>query len=146
MDNWAIWALVALVAFLLEIFTAGFAIFCVTIGALAASVFVYFTGAAFAWQLLIFSLFTALSLLFIRPVVVRLFERKSDIGREARTNLDALIGRRAKVSQRFTNGEGRVVLDGDDWRAELMDGEDIEIGERVEVVRVESVILIVKRV
>jgi membrane-bound ClpP family serine protease len=40
---------------------------------------------------------------------------------------------------------GRVVVDGVDWKARSVDGEDIAEGEKVEIVEIDSIVLIVKK-
>jgi membrane protein implicated in regulation of membrane protease activity len=42
--------------------------------------------------------------------------------------------------------KGRVKLAGDDWRAESFDNAPIDLGKQVEVVKVNSTILIVKTI
>jgi membrane protein implicated in regulation of membrane protease activity len=63
-----------------------------------------------------------------------------------KTNVDALIGKTAKVIVAIDNskGEGRVTIEGDDWRAENINSEILPIGEKVKILQVESTILIVQ--
>jgi membrane protein implicated in regulation of membrane protease activity len=65
-----------------------------------------------------------------------------------RTNIDALVGQRGKVTQDFEHGLrlGRVSVAGDDWRAECINDQPLRIGDLIEVVRVDSNTLIVKPV
>ncbi len=142
MHAWILWAAVTLLALLIEVLTLGFAVICFAIGALAACL-VAFAGLNLVVQLATFSIVTIVTLVAIRPLVLRYFAR-SKAGIE--TNANALVGRRATVTQEISSGVGRVSIDGDDWKAEIEDESDvILVGERVEIVRVESVILIVKR-
>ncbi len=143
MELWAIWAIIGLVALLIEILTVGFAVICFTIGAFVAAVAAW-CGVTGLWQLALFSVVTILSLIVVRPLMMRLFAK----GKGAvPTNVDALAGRRAVVTTRIVDGEGRVSVDGDDWRAQTEDVDcAIEVGTRVEIVRVESVVLIVKTI
>jgi membrane protein implicated in regulation of membrane protease activity len=66
-------------------------------------------------------------------------------GPDVRTNVDALVGQRGKVTQDFDPGLrlGACSVAGDDWRAECND-KPLRVGDLVEVVRVESNTLIVK--
>jgi membrane protein implicated in regulation of membrane protease activity len=43
-----------------------------------------------------------------------------------------------------SKGEGRVTIEGDDWRAENINSEILPIGEKVKILQVESTILIVQ--
>lgn len=139
---WHIWIIVALVFFIIEIFTSGFAVACFTAGALAAAV-----GAAFSlslwWQIALFALFSFIAFVFIRPLILKLFF-KEKAGKK--TNAEALVGKRGKVSADIDprTGSGRVAIDGDDWKAVSADGGFIPKGTAVEVVSIDSIILTVK--
>ena len=143
MEVWHIWVIVALVFFIVEIFTSGFAVACFSFGALAAAV-ASACGLALVWQLVFFIVVTALAFVFVRPLIMKTFYK----GSEKKTNADALIGRTGRVSQAIdpAAGKGRVAIDGDDWKAESEDGAPIEAGAQVEVVGRESVIIKVKRI
>ena len=143
MEIWHIWVIVALVFVIVEIFTTGFAVMCISFGCL-------FGAAASAldwdikWQLLAFAVGTVLAFMTVRPLVYKLFYKK---GEEVKTNVEALVGRLAIVTERI-EGElhaGRVKVDGDDWKAVSLDAEPIEVGEAVEVTAINSVILTVKK-
>ena len=71
-------------------------------------------------------------------------ERKS---KDVKTNADALIGRKAVVSERIDASQhtGRVAVDGDDWKAVSADGTVFEKGETVEIVKLDSIIVTVKK-
>ena len=65
-----------------------------------------------------------------------------------KTNADALVGRRAIVTERI-EGElhpGRVKVDGDDWKAVSLDAEPVEVGDAVEIAAINSVIVNVKKI
>ncbi len=145
MELWQIWLIIALLFFILEIFTSGIAVICFSFGALAACV-----GALFnlnlTWQVIIFALVTLLSFVCIRPLLMKLFYKKGKD--EVKTNVDALIGRKGIVSESINpvTGQGRVKVDGDDWKAVSYNDEPIELGARVEIVKLESVIVTVKKI
>lgn len=144
MEAWHIWVIVALLFVIVEVFTSGFAVMCISIGALFGA------GASLLewdvkWQLLAFSIGTVLAFLTVRPLVQRFLYNKQH---EVKTNVAALIGRKAVVTERI-EGElrsGRVKVDGDDWKAVAKDGAVIEEGEAVEIEEVNSVILTVKKI
>ncbi|MFI3327640.1 MAG: NfeD family protein [Rikenellaceae bacterium] len=145
MAAWAWWCILALIALFIEIATVGFAFMCLVIGAAAVALSTAIAPEmSLTWQLGIFSIVTFLSFLFVRPFVIKLFvERAAD--RAVPSNVDALVGKVAKVSQRIENGEGRVVVGGDDWKAEMEDSAVVvEVGDRVVVKRVESVVVVVE--
>lgn len=144
MEVWHIWVIVALVFVIVEIFTTGFAVMCISFGCLFGA------GASaldwdIKWQLLAFAVGTVLAFATVRPLVYKFFYKNS---REVKTNAEALVGRRAVVTERI-EGElhpGRVKVDGDDWKAVSLDTEAVEVGEAVEVTAINSVILTVKKI
>ena len=144
MDAWHWWVIIALIFVVVEMFTTGFAVMCISFGCL-------FGAAASAldwdvkWQLLAFAVGTVLAFLTVRPLVYKFFYKKSH---EVKTNADALVGRRAIVTERI-EGElhpGRVKVDGDDWKAVSLEAAPIEVGEAVEITAVNSVILTIKKI
>jgi membrane protein implicated in regulation of membrane protease activity len=124
-----------------EIFVPGFFLFCLGVGCVAASLA---AGIGFgpAVQLLAFSVFALLAFFTVRPVLMKRLWKKEHV----RTNADALVGQRGRVSQDFDPGLrlGRVQVGGDDWRAECLGDTPLRTGDPIEVVRVESNTLIVK--
>lgn len=142
LQPWHIWVIIALVCFIIEIFTSGFAVACLSIGALVAAI-----GSAFhlalIWQVILFAVFSFLAFVFVRPLIMKYFFKS---GGNAETNVNALVGKKGRVSQDIDpiRGYGRVAIDGDDWKAVSIDGEAIAKGAVVEVVSVDSIILTVK--
>ncbi len=69
-------------------------------------------------------------------------------GDKVKTNTDALEGKRGRVTEAidFSKNTGRVFVYGDDWRAMSENGEVIKENEMVEVVKIDSTILIVKHI
>ena len=142
MEIWSIWVVAALVLVIVEIFTSGFAVICLSIGcvggAIAAAV-----DMSLEWQLLLFAIMSMVALLVVRPILKRIFFSE---GEKVRTNADAFIGRRGVVCNDIPrNGEGRVVVDGVDWKAVSCDGEALQSGDAVEIVAIDSVVLTVKK-
>ena len=144
MEIWHMWVIAALILVVVEIFTTGFAVICLAIGALAAAVDAACGGGA-EGQLIWFAAATLLAFVFVRPLLVKAF-RKSG-GRERLSGVDALKGREAVVSEHISASDntGRVAVDGDDWKAVSADGADIGKGEKVTIESVDSVVLTVRR-
>ncbi|MDR2813912.1 MAG: NfeD family protein [Prevotellaceae bacterium] len=142
-ETWQLWMLAAVIFFILEMFTPSFFMACIGIGCTAGGLSALLEGGAVA-QLLFFSLATLVAFVGVRPLALRYLYKKS---KNVRTNVDSLTGRRARVSERIdpSTGQGRVVVDGDDWKAVSENNAAIEKGEQVEVVRVDSVVLTVRR-
>lgn len=142
MQYYQIWLIAAIVLVILEIFTAGFGIICFAIGALFSALTSYL-GGSMVWQLVVFAAASMLSFFFLRPVIIKVLDRKS---KDIKTNADALVGRVGIVSETIDANQntGRVAIDGDDWKAVSADSVVINKGQRVEIVSRDSVILTVK--
>ena len=143
MDTYQIWLIVAILLVIFEIFSATFGAICFAIGAgfsaLAAGL-----GANVTWQIIVFAVVSLLTFIFLRPIVMRFLDSKS---KDVKTNADAIIGRKGVVSERIDAGQhtGRVAIDGDDWKAVSEDGSVIEKGTTVEIVKLDSIIVTVKK-
>ena len=144
MEAWHIWVIVALVFVIVEIFTTGFAVMCISFGCLFGAAVSLFELDV-KWQLLAFAVGTVLAFLTVRPLVYKFFYKK---GQEVKTNAEALVGRRAIVTERVGDEmhPGRVKVDGDDWKAISLDTEPIEVGETVEIMAINSIIVTVKKI
>ena len=140
---WTLWAVVAMVCLIMEMSSGDFYITCFGIGALVALVVSIFAVPLWA-QIIVFAVFSVLSIFFLRPHLVALIHRG---GHERLSNAQAIIGRIGEVSETVkAGGYGRVKLDGDDWKAVSADGALIEKGRAVEVVSVDSIIITVKTI
>lgn len=143
MEIWHIWIIIALLLFIIEILTSGFALFCISVGAIAAAI-ASGLDVGLKGQLVWFSIATLASYVTVRPLMIKYFYKKS---KQVRTNTDSLIGRVAIVSETIDidNNSGRVKIDGDVWKAVTSAREIIEIGEKTVVEQVNSTILTVKK-
>ena len=95
-------------------------------------------------EILIFGLVTSLSLIFLRKIAQKvLYKNKKD-----KTNLDLHLGRKYTISNKhenmtyikFNGIEYSVILENDD------EVNDLELGDRVEIIRFEGNKAIVKRI
>lgn len=144
MEFYQIWLIVAIVLVIIELLTAGFGVICFAIGALFSALAAFLGMDSVMWQLLVFAVASVLCFIFLRPVVLRFLDKKS---KDVKTNADALIGKTAIVSETIdpSANQGRVAVDGDDWKAVSADGSVINKGEKVEIVSRDSIILTVKK-
>lgn len=140
---WQVWAIIAVVSLILELFSGDFFIMCFAIGA-AVSLLCALCGLSLTAQIIIFSVASVLSVLFVRPVALKYFHRNDP---QRASNADALLGREGRVSQTIVaGGDGRVAIDGDDWKAVSADGSAIVQGTPVRVVGRESIIITVETI
>ena len=140
---WQVWVTVAILLFIVEIFTSGFFAACVAIGAVLAAVAAA-CGLGPAGQLIFLAVGILGSFFLVRPFVLKYLHRKE---RQVLTNVDALVGQVARVTVKVDNasGQGRVFVNGDDWRAVSADGSVFGEGDRVRVLKVDSTILTVEK-
>jgi membrane protein implicated in regulation of membrane protease activity len=133
--GWVIWAIVALVLAVGEIFTPGmFFLGPVALAAVAAGVVDALGGGA-VLQLIVFIAGAVASVLLIRPIAKAHLRMPAEL----RTGTAALAGAKAVVLQRVDTEGGRVRIGGEEWSARAyMDGEVYEPGDRVEVVKIEG--------
>ncbi|MHC5211524.1 MAG: NfeD family protein [Planctomycetota bacterium] len=123
------WLWLTLVLLILEIFTSGF-----FLGALAVATLV---SAGSAWlglgrngQLIVFSLVSIGSLVFIRPIFLKLLS-----GTPLETNAASLVGQTGTVTDSIpAGGHGRVRLANEEWRATSVAA--FTVGDEVRVLAV----------
>lgn len=142
MHGWQVWIVAGLVLLVAEMFAAGFWLACVAIGSFAAAL-VALVLPGFLAPVLAFSAATVLSFVALRPFLLRHLHHPPHV----RTNVDGLIGKTGIVSQRLdpVTGQGRVVVEGEDWRGAVLDDTPVEAGSRVMVLRVEGTTLFVEK-
>ena len=139
-DNMSIvWVVVMVVFLVVEAATAGLTCIWFAIGALAALIAALF-GAPIWLQLVWFFVVSVVTLYFTRPLVLKYVNSRSQP-----TNADMVIGKEALVTEAIDNVEsaGAVAVGGKVWTARSENGEPIEVGSIVTVLRIEGVKLIV---
>ena len=145
---WVIWAVLAAVLIVAEIFTSGFVLLWFGIGALAAA----FAGVvgidSIFIQFLIFAVVSVGLTAASRTIFINYFSREKS-GQSLRSGVDALPGKIGTVvsSSKGALHEGAVKVFGSTWTAYPAAGEPpLEAGERVCVESVEGASIYVKRV
>lgn len=140
---WQVWLIVSFLCLIIELTNGDFFIFCFAVGGVGGLLTALFTD-SLAAQIVVFAIVSVLSLFFVRPVMLKYFHRKDH---ERKSNFEALIGRVGKVTDAIPDhGYGYVQIDGDSWKAHTPDGQPIEVGARVEVLKMDSIIITVKRI
>ena len=138
---WQVWAVVAVICLILEMTAGDFFIICFSIGAVFAAITALIGGNIY-WQLLLFAIFTLISLFWVRPFAKRYLHKGED---NRVSNADALMGRQGRVVESVkADGFGRVQIDGDIWKAVTNEPQDIVAGKNVRVVGRESTIITVE--
>lgn len=139
---WLFWSVIAIVCLIMELTSGDFYVTCFALGAVV-SVVAALVGSQFWLQVLLWAIFSVLSIMLVRPHLIKALHKGAD---HRMSNADALIGQIGEVSEMIKTGNyGRVKLDGDDWKAESPTSTmDINVGTKVRVVGRESIILSVE--
>lgn len=145
MEDWLIWFVAAIGLVLAEMFTPGFWLACLAVGAAAAGVAALVPGLGAAVQGITFAVGSLLSMVGLRPQLLRYFQLTAGSG--VRTGVDALLGKTGVVTERIEplSGLGRVKVDGEDWRGMSSDATVIEPGTLVMIVQVDGTTLMVEK-
>ena len=129
-----VWIVAAVLLAIGEVLTPGaFFLGPVSLAAGAAAIVALFAGAVAST--IVFILAALLSLAVLRPIA----RRHVRMPQLMRTGTDALVGRRAIVTQQVNAAGGRVRIGGEEWsaRSYLEDGVYAE-GATVDVVKIEG--------
>jgi len=143
-EIWHIWIIIAVILFIFEIFAPSFIFGTIAIGCIFAGIVSGFDY-GLKMQLIAFAIGTLIAFFGIRPFLLKYLHRKSG---KVKTNMEALIGKVGRVTETIntSKNEGRIVVEGDDWKAETENDEIVNVGNKVEILQVNSTILIVKQI
>ena len=140
---WQMWAIIAVICLIMELMAGDFFTICFSIGAVFAAITAAVGGGIYL-QLLMFAVFTLISLFWVRPFAQRYLHKGED---NRVSNADALLGRQGRVVEMVkADGFGRVQIDGDVWKAVTNETADIPEGSNVRVVGRESTIITVETI
>ena len=134
MEDWHLWVLAGIVFLIMEIFSPGFVVGVIGVGCFAGAA-ASLLGGSLNWQVGAFAGGILVGFVFIRPLFLRYFYPRD---KGAQTNVGALRGKTGTVVQAVDpdSGQGRVRIDGSDWKACSVSGEALPQGSRVKVVSI----------
>ena len=138
----ALWLAAMVVLLIIEGAVPGLVSIWFALGALAALLAAILHAPVWL-QVTWFVVVSVVSLILTRPLARKYVNSKTQP-----TNADMLIGSDCVVRERIDNlrGTGAVLAQGKEWTARMENGEaSAEVGEIVQVVRIEGVKLIVKK-
>jgi membrane protein implicated in regulation of membrane protease activity len=140
--DWIVWAIVAVLLAVGEIFTPGlFFLGPIALAALAATV-VAALGAGIWIQIIVFGVGSFAAVGFLRPIA----RKHLTMPRALRTGAAALEGAKAIVLQRVDGRGGLVKIGGEEWSARsYMPDEAFDVGAEVEVVQIQGATALVYR-
>ena len=145
MSVWIIWLIAAALLLIVEVLTQMMWALCLSIGS-AAAMACSLAGLGLGWQVASFAVLSMAAYLILLPVFKKWHARTAE--REARTGMDALLGRRATVTHAIRPGHlGRARIDGDNWQVQAPGcHETIPAGTEVAVTAYDSIILTVETI
>ena len=136
------WLIAFIVLLGIEIMTMGLTTIWFAGGCVIAFV-AALVGAELELQIALFLVVSLILLFFTRPVATRYLNSKT-----TKTNVDGLIGKKARITEPVNNllGCGAAVVDGQMWTARSMDDAvEIQKDQVVRIVKVSGVKLIVEK-
>ena len=140
MEYWQLLIVTGIIFIVIEIFTP--VMFFLN---LALACFVTAVVALYVvdWNILVpvFVAFSAIFLLFLRPLLVRSRENGQKTGVE-----EKYIGNTAKVVETVTSNGGVVSIYDERWNARSNSGEELPVGAEVRIVKNESLLLYVEKI
>ena len=142
MPAWVVWAVVAVLLAVGEIFTPGlFFLGPIALAALASTV-VAALGGAIWLQIVVFGVGSFAAVGLLRPIA----RRHLTMPHAIRTGAAALEGAKAIVLQRVDGRGGRVKIGGEEWSARsYIPDEAFDVGTEVEVVQIQGATALVYR-
>lgn len=140
---WVFWLIAAGIFFIIEMATIGFLVFWLGIGSLLAMVTSFFVDSIIV-QFVVFIITSTLLIIFTRPLVNKFIK----IPKEIKTNAYSIIGKKGIVTSKINNieGSGQIKIDGEVWSAKSIDEEEIEKDTEIEIVEIDGVKAVVKKV
>lgn len=138
-----VWGIIAVILTLVEVLTLWIWSICIAAGALLAAVAAA-CGFSLATQIIITAVGGLLFFLCFGNMLQRMHSRRhSRHGDVFNSNMDALKGRRALVTQSTTEHQhARVRIDGDNWQVMLQNHEKLFRNDEIEIVGHDSIVLI----
>lgn len=134
-----VWLVVAILFAVAELMTTTLTLIWFSIGAVILIFLSSIIESVFL-QVIIFAIISTVMLVIATKKFV-----KDDKNYKYDTNLQAIIGKKAIVKEAiYPNSVGIVTIDGETWSAISYNDEKIDIGETVEVIKIEGVKVIVK--
>ena len=133
---WQIWCISGVIFFIIEMFTPVLFFFNLGLACFIAAITAYF-GIPLIYQVLIFGVFSAIFLIWLRPFLIR---KKN--GDKPET-IEMYVGKTASVIETVDEEKGRISIFGEEWQAKSLNGEVIPKGSYVKIIKNDSIVMYV---
>ncbi len=140
--SWTVWVIIFIICIIFEASTLALTSIWFAGGAIAACL-TSIIGFGFYIQMAAFVIVSFLLLYLTRPLALKYVNQRT-----VRTNVDALIGKKAVVTAEIDNDESRgmAMVAGQEWTARSVDGSKIEKDALVKIQSISGVKLIVSKI
>ena len=137
---WQIWLIASGVFFIIEIFTVGFLIFWLGIGALLAMLISFLTNNIII-QTAVFVISSGVLIFATKPLVNKLTKTET-----VPTNVYSVVGKKGIVIEdiNYSTGTGQIKSEGEVWSAKTNEQINIPKGTEIEIESIDGVKVIVK--
>lgn len=142
MEIWLVWLIIAVSLVIVEVLSQMVWTLCLAAGC-ALALLLSLTGVDLFWQIVGMACGAVAAFIWLVPVLRRWHDANAArASRDERTGMDALLGRRAVVTEAIEPGRlGRVRIDGDSWQVRCHSDAGIPRGSEVVVVGYDSIVL-----
>lgn len=138
LNLWQIWVIAGVILCIVEIFTPAMFFLNIGLACFIASI-IAALGFAGIWQVVIFGIFSAIFLIWLRPLLLK--QKQS----EKPETIEMYIGKTAKVIEKVTKDNGKIAIFGEEWQAKSINDEVFEVGDNVKIVKNESIVMFVEK-
>ena len=137
---WQIWLIASGIFFIIEIFTVGFLIFWLGVGALLAMLISFLTNNVII-QTTVFVISSGLLIFATKPLVNKITKKEA-----VPTNVYSIVGKKGIVIEDidWSTGTGQIKSEGEVWSAKTNEQINIPNGTEVEIESIDGVKVIVK--
>lgn len=137
---WQMWLIASGVFFIIEIFTVGFLIFWLGVGALFAMLISFLTSNIII-QTTVFVISSGLLIFATKPLVNKITKKEI-----VPTNVYSIVGKKGIVIEdiNWSTGTGQIKSEGEVWSAKTNEQINIPKGTEVEIESIDGVKVIVK--
>jgi membrane protein implicated in regulation of membrane protease activity len=140
---WVYWVVSGIVLIIVEMFTPGFVLGLIGLSAIFGGITAYLGFGSYV-QTGVFIVSNFVLFIFIRKIIYSYFSSENN---DIKTNVDALAGKKAKVTKKISpHDHGEVKIGGELWYALSDNDSIIEEGEFVEVLEIQGSKAIVKKI
>lgn len=143
MAAWVVWLIFSGICFLVEIATEGFLVCWFGVGGLCAMGVSFIFPENYFLQLIVMAIISTILILCTKKITQGI-SKKDNIT----TNVYSILGKKATVSLLIDNSksQGQIKIDGDIWSARNEIDEVIPEGSTVEIMKIDGVKAIVKKI